>query len=138
MAEPIKTVIGFDFGTHWIGVAVGQTLTCQARPLCALKNNDWAGIEKILREWQPGILIVGLPMNMKGEQQEMSKRAQRFGRRLEGRFGISTEFIDERLTTREAYQLAIENQRKKSKTEIDSLAAALITESWLREYKKSN
>jgi len=134
MAESIKTVIGFDFGTHWIGVAVGQTLTRQASPLGAVKNNDWNGIEKLLREWQPELLIVGLPLTMKGEQQEMSKRAQRFGRQLEGRFGISAEFIDERLTTREAYQLAIENQRKKSKTEIDSLAAVLITESWLREH----
>ncbi len=62
MAEPVKTVIGFDFGTHWIGVAVGQTLTRQASPLGALKNNDWNGIEKLLREWQPELLIVGLPL----------------------------------------------------------------------------
>lgn len=133
MAEPIKTVIGFDFGSHWTGVAVGQTLTRQASPLDAVKSNDWKSIERILQEWQPQVLIVGLPLNMEGEQQEMSKRAERFGRRLEGRFGIKTVMVDERLTTREAYQLAIENQRKKSKTEIDSLAAALITESWLRE-----
>ncbi|MDH3762634.1 MAG: Holliday junction resolvase RuvX [Gammaproteobacteria bacterium] len=132
MAEPIKTVIGFDFGTRWIGVAVGQTLTRQASPLGAVKNGDWTGIEKILQAWGPELLIVGLPLNMKGEQQEMSKRAQRFGRQLEGRFGVRAVFVDERLTTREAYQLAIENQSKKSKTEIDSLAAALITESWLR------
>jgi len=134
MAEPIKTVIGFDFGTHWIGVAVGQTLTRQASPLTAIKSKDWKSIERILQEWQPQVLIVGLPLNMQGENQEMSKRAERFGRQLEGRFGIKTVMVDERLTTREAYQLAIENQRKKSKTEIDSLAAALITESWLREY----
>jgi len=132
MAEAIKTVIGFDFGTHWIGLAVGQTLTRQASPLEAVKNGDWKGIEKVLQSWRPDLLIVGLPLNMKGEQQEMSKRAQRFGRQLEGRFGVRAVFVDERLTTREAYQLAIENQSKKSKTEIDSLAAALITESWLR------
>lgn len=136
MAKPIKTVIGFDFGTHWTGVAVGQTLTRQASPLGAVKSNDWKGIERILREWQPQVLVVGLPLNMRGEHQEMSQRAQRFGRQLEGRFGIKTVLIDERLTTREAYQLAIEKQRKKSKTEIDSLAAALITESWLREQAK--
>jgi len=133
MAEPIKTVIGFDFGTHWIGIAVGQTLTRQASPLGAVKSNDWKGIERILLEWQPQVLVVGLPLNMMGEHQEMSQRARRFGRQLEGRFGIKTVLIDERLTTREAYQLAIEKPRKKSKTEIDSLAAALITESWLRE-----
>jgi len=134
MAEPIKTVIGFDFGTHWTGVAIGQTLTRQASPLNALKSKDWSGIERLLQQWQPQILIVGLPLSMRGEHQEMSKRAARFGRQLEGRFGIKTVLIDERLTTREAYQLAIEQQRKKSKTEIDSLAAALITESWLRDF----
>ncbi len=138
MTEPVKTVIGFDFGTRWIGVAVGQTLTRQASPLNAIKSKDWKGIERILQEWKPERLIVGLPLNMKGEQQEISKRAERFGRQLEGRFGIKTVMTDERLTTREAYQFAIENQCKKSKTEIDSLAAALITESWLREQKDNN
>ena len=137
MAEPVKTVIGFDFGTYWTGVAVGQTITRQASPLGAVKSKDWKGIERILQQWQPQVLIVGLPLNMAGEQQEMSKRAERFGRQLEGRFGIKTVMIDERLTTREAYQLAIENQRKMSKTEIDSLAAALITESWLRKQEKT-
>ena len=71
---------------------------------------------------------------MRGEAQEMTQRAQRFARQLRGRFQISAELVDERLTTREAYQIAIENQRKKSKTEIDSLAAALITESWLENH----
>jgi putative Holliday junction resolvase len=133
MAEPVKTVIGFDFGSHWIGVAVGQTLTCQASPLTAVKSKDWKAIERILREWQPQLLVVGLPLTMAGEQQEMSARATRFCHQLEGRFGIRSTLIDERLTTREAYQLAIESRRKRSKTEIDSLAAALLTESWLRE-----
>lgn len=138
MSEPLKTVIGFDYGTHWIGVAVGQTLTRQARPLGAIKAGDWEAIGQVLDEWQPERLIVGLPLNMQGEDQEMSKRAERFGRQLEGRFGIATTCIDERLTTREAYTIAVDNgQRKKSKQEIDSLAAALITESWLRDYNKN-
>ena len=137
MTETLKTVIGFDYGTRWIGVAVGQTLTRQARPLGAIKAGDWEAIGQVLDEWQPERLIVGLPLNMQGEEQEMSKRAERFGRRLEGRFGIATTCIDERLTTREAYTISVDNgQRKKSKQEIDSLAAALITESWLRDYDK--
>ena len=134
MTEPVKTVVGFDFGTKWIGVAVGQTLTRQANPLAAIRNNDWKRIESVLHEWRPQVVVVGLPLNMMGAHQAMSARAERFGRQLEGRFGINTVLIDERLTTREAYQIAIENQRRKSKSEIDSIAAALITESWLREY----
>ena len=134
MPDPLKTVIGFDFGSHWIGIAIGQTLTCQARPLKALKNNDWKSIERLLKDWQPQKLVVGLPLSMQGGSQEMTASAKRFGRQLEGRFGIDTVMIDERLTTREAHQIALENQRKKSKQEIDSMAAALITESWLQNY----
>ena len=138
MTETIKTVIGFDYGTRWIGIAVGQTLTRQARPLGAIRNGDWQAIGQVLDEWRPERLIVGLPLNMQGEEQEMSKRAERFGRQLEGRFGIPAVCIDERLTTREAYTIAVEDgHHKKSKQEIDSLAAALITESWLREHAKT-
>lgn len=132
MPEPITTVIGFDYGTRWTGVAVGQTLTRKAQPLNAIKTGDWDAVRKLIDAWQPQKFIVGLPLNMAGGKQEMSERAERFGRQLEGRFGIPTEMIDERLTTREAYLIAIESERKHSKTEIDSLSAVLITESWLR------
>ena len=131
MPDRSTTVIGFDFGSCWIGVAIGQTLTRQATPLPAIKNNDWKGIARLLDEWQPQQLVVGLPFSMNGANHEMTARAQRFGRQLQGRFGIDTSMVDERLTTREAYQIAIEQEQHRSKTEIDSLAAALITESWL-------
>ena len=134
MPEPIETVIGFDFGTEWTGVAVGQTLTRRATPLGAIKSNDWDAIRRLLDEWRPQRLIVGLPLNMRGERQPMTARAERFSRQLEGRFGVATEMIDERLTTREAYLLALESRDRKSKPEIDSLSAALITETWLNDY----
>ncbi|MCP4472219.1 MAG: Holliday junction resolvase RuvX [Gammaproteobacteria bacterium] len=134
MPEKLTTVIGFDFGTCSIGVAVGQTLTLQATPLTTLKTNDWKSIERLLDEWRPQKLVVGLPLSMTGEDQEMTARAQRFGRQLQGRFGIDTSMVDERLTTREAYQIAIDKEQYKSKQEIDSLSAALITESWLQNY----
>ena len=133
MPEPIETVIGFDYGTAWIGVAVGQTLTGRASPLKAIKPGDWGSIKRLVDDWHPQRFIVGLPLNMKGETQTMSDRALRFSRQLEGRYTIPTEMIDERLTSREAYLMAIEGPEKKSKTEIDSLSAVLITESWLRE-----
>ena len=132
MPDQSTSVIGFDFGSYWIGVAVGQTLTRQATPLPALRNNDWKAIERLLDEWRPQQLVVGLPLSMNGEDQEMTARTKRFGRQLEGRFGINTCMVDERLTTREAYQIAIESDQHRSKMELDSLAAALITESWLQ------
>ena len=134
MPDKSTTVIGFDFGSYWIGAAVGQTLTRQATPLTTLKNGDWKGIERLLQEWQPQKLVVGLPLSMNGEDQEMTSSAKRFGRQLQGRFGIDTSMVDERLTTREAYQIAMEQNEHKSKQEIDSLSAALITESWLQNH----
>jgi putative Holliday junction resolvase len=132
MPDQSTRVIGFDFGSYWIGVATGQTLTREATPLPALRNGDWRAIARLLDDWQPQQLVVGLPLSMDGEDDEMTARTKRFGRQLEGRFGIPTCMIDERLTTREAYQIAVEQQQHKSKTEIDSLSAAIITESWLQ------
>jgi putative Holliday junction resolvase len=137
---PIETVIGFDYGTNWIGIAVGQTLTAQARPLTAIKSfkhsPDWEAISLLISEWKPQKLIVGLPTSDYSETKYMTDKAGRFSRQLHGRFHIDTELIDERLTTREAYTIAIDSGSRKTKQEIDSLSAVLITETWLREYQR--
>jgi putative Holliday junction resolvase len=138
--DKIETVIGFDYGTSWIGIAVGQTLTAQARPLAAIKSfkqsPDWEAISNLLSEWKPQKLIVGLPTSEHPETKYMTDKASRFSRQLHGRFHIDTQLIDERLTTREAYTIAIASGKRKSKPEIDSLSAVLITETWLREYQR--
>ena len=139
--EEVKTVIGFDLGTRSTGVAVGQTLTAHANPLDAIKSikqkPNWPLIERLLKEWLPQKLIVGLPTKLDGEPDEMTEAARKFSRQLEGRFHIDTELVDERLTTREAYLIAQESGQYKSKPEIDSIAAVLITESWLRSYAET-
>lgn len=139
---PIETVIGFDYGTSWIGIAVGQTLTAQARPLTAIKSfkqsPDWDAISLLISEWKPQRLIVGLPTSDYSETKYMTDKASHFSRQLHGRFHIDTELIDERLTTREAYTIAIDSGSRKSKPEIDSLSAVLITETWLREYQRQS
>ena len=89
-----RSIMGFDYGTKSIGVAIGQELTGTAQPLRSLKANDgipnWDEIEKLLKEWQPDLLIVGLPLNMDGTDQEITLRARKFGNRLHGRFGSCT------------------------------------------------
>lgn len=136
----VKTVLGFDFGTSWTGIAVGQTLTAQATPLEAIKSirqkPNWQLIEHLIQEWQPQRLIVGLPTMLDGEPDEMTEVAKKFSRQLHGRFHIDTDLVDERLTTREAYLVAQESEQYKSKPEIDSIAAVLITESWLRNHSR--
>lgn len=100
------TLLAFDFGTKSIGVAVGQRITGTARPLTALKANDgtpdWNLIERLLREWQPDDVIVGLPLNMDGTEQPLTARSRKFANKIHGRFGVSVKLHDERLSTVEA------------------------------------
>lgn len=139
MSSP-RLVLGFDYGSKHIGVAVGQAVTGQARELCVLKAQngvpDWSRVEALIKEWQPDALIVGLPLNMDGTPSEMSARAEKFARRLNGRFGLPAYTQDERLTTFEAKgQRLAEGQRGSwSQRPVDALAAALLLESWLGEH----
>ena len=134
-----QTLIAFDFGTQNIGVAYGQTLTSTARELPAIKAKDgipnWLDIERLLQQWQPSLLLVGLPLNMDGSESELAARARKFGNRLHGRFGTRVALWDERLSTREAKAEAQARGHKGHyKTDpVDSIAARLILESWLNE-----
>ena len=134
-----QTALAFDFGTLNIGVAYGQTLTQTATELSGLKARDgipnWDEIEKLLHEWQPTKLLVGLPLNMDGSDSELSQRARKFGNRLHGRFVLPVEMVDERLTTREAKAEAQERGHKGNygRDPIDAIAARLILESWLND-----
>ena len=134
-----RTLLGFDFGMKNIGIAVGQELTANANPLPAIKARDgipdWSQIEKLLKEWQPDLLIVGLPLNMDGTEQEMTAAAKRFGNRLNGRFNIPVEWQDERLTTYEALdQMGIRSKMdSRQRSDVDQLSAQLILQSWLNQ-----
>ena len=130
------TIIAFDFGTRSIGIAVGQTLTATASPLTAVKAQDgvpdWTLIEKVVKEWQPDYLVVGLPLNMDGSEQELTQRAKKFANRLHGRLGKKVELQDERLSTTEARTRLFEKGGFKSlsKGRVDSQSAVIILESW--------
>jgi putative Holliday junction resolvase len=131
-----ETLLGFDFGTKSIGVAVGQQLTGTARALTALKAQDgtpdWKLIEKLLKEWQPDYVVVGLPLNMDGTEQELTARARKFANRLHGRFGVRVELQDERLSTVEARADLFERGgfRALQKGQVDSQSAVIILEDW--------
>ncbi|WP_043888068.1 Holliday junction resolvase RuvX [Methylophaga thiooxydans] len=134
-----RTILGFDFGMKNIGIAVGQELTHTANPLTAIKARDgipdWEQIHKLLDEWKPQLLIVGLPLNMDGTEQDMTAAARRFGNRLHGRFNIPVEWQDERLTTYEALdQMGIRSKMDtRQRSDVDQLSAQLILQSWLNQ-----
>jgi len=137
--KTVLTVLAFDFGLRQIGVAVGnmQLKTSQALAVITAKNGkpEWAAIEKIMSDWKPDLLVVGDPLNMDGSASEMSDRAQKFARRLHGRWGTAIEMADERLSSFEAKQDMRERGHRgdyKDKP-VDSYAAELILQSWFRK-----
>ncbi|GGE36908.1 putative pre-16S rRNA nuclease [Halopseudomonas oceani] len=138
-----RRAMAFDYGTRQIGVAVGQTLTGSAEPLTNLRARDgvpdWDQVGKLIREWEPNVLVVGLPLNMDGSASDMSERAARFARRLNGRFQLPVETVDERLSTFEAKQHLKSQGRTPSSYRddpVDSLAAALLLQTWLSSQSK--
>ena len=134
-----QTIMAFDFGTQKMGMAVGQALIESATPLALFPMKDgspqWENLLKIIKQHQPQLFLVGLPLNMDDSESELSTRARKFARRLRHQSNINTLMVDERLTTREArdeldhYQA----QGRGKKLAADSLAAALLIESWYRE-----
>ncbi|MDN7125240.1 Holliday junction resolvase RuvX [Pseudidiomarina sp. 1APP75-32.1] len=135
----MSQLLGFDFGTHNIGVAVGQTITGTASPLAALKAKDgqpdWHKVQVLINEWQPQCLVVGLPLNMDGTEQPVTELARKFANRLHGRFGLPVHLQDERLTTVAAKEELFERGgfRQLSKDKIDSAAAQLILEDYMSQ-----
>lgn len=134
-----RSVLSFDFGTKSIGVAIGQELTGTATLLAAIKANDgipdWSKIEKLIQDWQPQLILVGLPLNMDGTEQPFTARARKFAKRLEERFSLPVTLQDERLTTTDARSriFAEGGYRKLTKERIDSLSAQIIFESWYEQ-----
>ena len=133
-----QLIMAFDFGTQKTGMAVGSSLIESATPLALFPMKDgiphWDELLKIVKQHQPTLFLVGLPLNMDDSESELSARARKFARSLRHQTNIETWMVDERLTTREArdeldhYQA----QGRGKKISADSIAAALFIESWYR------
>lgn len=138
---PEGVYLGFDFGYKRIGVAVGQQITCSARPLQTLDAKlgvpDWNLVQKIIAEWHPQALIVGLPTCIDDSEQYTTAAARGFARQLRKRFLLPVHLVDERLSTVEARsQLFAEGgYRKIKQSQVDSFAACIILEQWLQHPK---
>ena len=122
----IETIFAFDFGVKRIGVAMGNTMLRQAEPLKVINAVDnatrFADIQKMLDEWKPARLVVGLPMHPDGNEHEMTARARRFANQLTGRFGLPVELVDER------YSSAVLSARRGEV--IDDRAAAIMLQQY--------
>jgi len=139
-ADIVGTVLGFDFGERRIGVAVGDTLLKLAHPLETIDSEAnatrFAAIERLLRDWQPALLVVGLPLSLSGEAHAMTALAQKFAQRLEGRFNLPVMMVDERLTSAEAAQSLRQAgiHVRAQKAMLDQVAAQTILQSYFDTY----
>ena len=118
--------LAFDFGTRRIGVASGNSLIGQATPLRTVDAGVGAldAIGKLVDEWRPDALVVGVPVHPDGAAHENTRRARRFARQLHGRFHLPVHEVDERYSTTEA--------RAEGRRDLDAAAAAIILEQFLR------
>lgn len=134
-----RTVMGFDFGTKSIGIAIGQELTGSASGLKAVKANDgipnWDDIAVQVKEWQPDLMVVGLPLNMDGTAQDVTFKAKKFANRLHNHYGITVQTQDERLTTADAKArlFAQGGYKNLDKGNIDNMSAVIILESFFEQ-----
>lgn len=141
--RPRGHLLGFDFGKRRIGVAVGQAQTGTATALGTVANGaspDWPEITRLVEEWRPSRFIVGLPLSEDGGDTPMSGLARKFGSRLADRFGIAVEYVDERLTSKDAAGRFAElraagGARRKDAARIDAAAAKVILENWLQSLR---
>ena len=126
-ASAPRSFLAFDFGTLRVGVASGNTVTRTATPLrtvAAVGDARFAALGKLIAEWQPSALVVGVPVHPDGAPHENTVRAQRFARQLHGRFRLPVHEVDERYTTTEAHAMGA--------SDVDAASAAIILEQYLR------
>ncbi|MDF2691410.1 MAG: Holliday junction resolvase [Gammaproteobacteria bacterium] len=134
----INTVLGFDFGLRRMGVAAGQAITKTATPLPSLSAKqgvpNWQEIAKLIKEWQPQALLVGIPLLMDGNEQPITKNARDFAEALK-QFDLAVFEVDERLSTREARSRLSEINEFKNMNhqKVDSMAACIIVETFLNQ-----
>lgn len=134
-------VLGIDFGTRRIGLATGNTLTATARPLQTIRHDGdpFGQLDAVIATWRPGCIVVGLPLTAAGAESDASRAVRKFARALDKRHpGLGIDLHDERLTSRAADARFVEARRdgkarRREARNLDSVAAAVIVESWLAD-----
>ena len=135
--EKEGNVIGFDFGQKRIGVAIGNNISKTAQALITINsvsnNQKFEVIQKIIEEWQPISIVVGVPFNVDGSEHKVTNLSKKFAKQLEQKYSLPTHLIDERYTSIEANH-EIKDKKidlKKKKLLIDQIAAKIILQSYL-------
>ncbi len=139
MTAGSRTVLAFDYGERRIGVAVGNLLLREARALTVIANLNrevrFAETGKLIAEWEPELIVVGLPLHPDGAPHEMTQQAKRFGNQLNGRFNVPVVWVDERYSSvAAAAALAEAGVKVSQKTSLDAEAARIILQQYFDEH----
>jgi putative holliday junction resolvase len=139
-----RVILAFDFGHRRIGVACGDTISGNAAALKAIPATDagprWESLDALMSEWRPDLAVVGLPYNADGSESSMTSDARSFAARLQARFSLEVELVDERYSSMDATaRLKSEREsglrkRRVAKADIDAVAACIILERWFSEH----
>jgi putative Holliday junction resolvase len=139
---PARVVLAFDFGLRRIGVACGDTISNAAAPRPAVqvtdRGIDWTAIERLLQQYQPDLMVVGSPRHADGSASGLAARADQFAAALGARAGRPVHRTDEFASSIEAaaelksLRASGQRRRRVQRADIDSAAAAIILERWLR------
>jgi len=141
--SPPRVVLAFDFGKRRIGVACGDTVSRGASPLEAVTAAQggprWELVDKLMREWQPDLVVVGLPYNVDGSDSDMTSAARGFAAELKRRFSLEVAMVDERYSSREAQarlksaRASGQRRRRVTPGAVDAESACVILERWFTE-----
>jgi putative Holliday junction resolvase len=145
---PAQVILAFDFGLRRIGIASGDTVSATAAPCSTISVGDhgldWLAIERLLRHFQPDLLVVGNPRNVDGSAGALSDAANRFAADLAARAGRPVHRTDEFASSLEAAERlrqqrhSGQRRRRVQRADIDSAAAAIILERWLAGEGRGN
>tara|TARA_B100000242_G_scaffold236208_1_gene176086 strand:- start:479 stop:934 length:456 start_codon:yes stop_codon:yes gene_type:complete len=141
-SNEILTCLGIDFGLKKVGISLGQTITCKARPLSILKNDEvfMKNIHLIIENWQPDVIIIGDPQT--SNNVTLARELDKFSSSLESEYGSKIRIVkfSETLSTEEAKMLLKELRKNrilnKKKKQVDDISACLILESWFNDITK--
>jgi putative holliday junction resolvase len=136
----MSRTMAFDYGERRIGIAVSDPTRTIASPLTTLqrragKRPPWPEIGRLIAEQEVDEAVVGLPLNLAGEESEWTAEVRRFGDDLARRTGLSVAWIDERMTSvmaeRTVRGMGLKKSDREQKERVDATAAAVILEAWL-------
>ena len=140
-----QIVLAFDFGQRRIGVACGDSVSrnaSHARALaCGAQGVPWEAVDALIREWQPAVLVVGLPYNVDDSESAAAARARSFAGALAARYALPVELVDERYSSIEALDRLRQarssglRKRRVAKSDVDAGAARIILERWFSQIK---